>query len=136
MDDRYIKTIHLHSSSGSNGSGGSGGSSKNSHRSKVSTNSQSRDKHDSSIATRTRSLASQFSISHTSAHGEYWFLFLFSFIAAIFGGGVFYLLLFKYINSNAVVRWLFTLGKIKSIISHKTFNAFHVCAIGEKKNKK
>lgn len=116
MDDRYIKTIHLHSSSGSSGSGvGGGGSSKNSHRSKILTNSQSRDKYDSSMATRTRSLASQFSMSHTSAHGEYWFPFTF-YLAAIFGGA-FYLLSLRFINSNAVVRWLFTLGKIKSIIS-------------------
>lgn len=68
VDDRYIKTIHIHSSGGS--SGGSG-SSKNSHRGKILTNSQSRDKHDSSMATRTRSLASQFSMSQSAAHGEY-----------------------------------------------------------------
>lgn len=69
VDDKYIKTIHLHASSGS--SGGGGGGSKNSHRGKILTNSQSRDKHDSNIATRTRSLASQFSISHSTLHGEY-----------------------------------------------------------------
>lgn len=59
VDDKYIRTIHLHASSGSNGSTG-----KNSHRSKTLTNNQSRDRHDA--LSRVRSLVSQ-----SSAHGKY-----------------------------------------------------------------
>lgn len=60
VDERYIKNIHLHSS-GSIGSSGTSG--KNSHRSKTSTNSQSRDKHESSGNIHTRSYASALSQS-------------------------------------------------------------------------
>lgn len=87
VDDKYIRTIHLHSSSGSNGSNGSTG--KNSHRSKSLTNSQSRDRHESSIASRARSLASQ-----PSGHGEY-FTHKFSFLLSL-----------NSINSNAIKVWL------------------------------
>lgn len=72
VDDKYIRTIYLHSSGGSISSAG-----KNSHRSKTLTNSQSRDRFDASGASRARSLASQ-----PSGHGEYiytGFFFLFKF---------------------------------------------------------
>lgn len=71
VDDKYIRTIHLHSSGGS-GSGGSGsaGGGKNSHRAKTLTNSQSRDRHDSNGSSRARTLASQFSQS-SAGRGEY-----------------------------------------------------------------
>lgn len=82
VNDTYTKTIHLHSSSGSTGGGGGGGS-KNSHRGKIQTNSQSRDKHDSGFATRTRSLASQFSLSQSSVHGEYGHLLLDCFLSLV-----------------------------------------------------
>lgn len=72
VDDKYIRTIHLHSSGGSGssssvGSSASGG--KNSHRAKTLTNSQSRDRHDSNGSSRARTLASQF--SQSSGRGEY-----------------------------------------------------------------
>lgn len=70
VDEKYVRTIHLHSSGGS----GSSAAGKNAHRSKTSTNSQSRDRHESSGPSRARSLASQ-----SAAHGEY-FAFNFIFI--------------------------------------------------------
>lgn len=57
VDEKYIKNIHLHSA----GSSGGGSSGKNSHRSKTSTNSQSRDKHESSAIAHIRSYASPMS---------------------------------------------------------------------------
>ncbi|XP_055300001.1 uncharacterized protein LOC129567297 [Sitodiplosis mosellana] len=67
VDDKYIRTIHLHSSggsgSGSSSGGGTAGGGKNSHRAKTLTNSQSRDRHDSNGSSRARTLASQFSQS-------------------------------------------------------------------------
>lgn len=69
VDDKYIKTIHLHSSGGS----GSAGGGKNSHRAKTLTNSQARDRHDSNGSSRARTLASQFS----SGRGEYIFALIF-----------------------------------------------------------
>ncbi|XP_031624821.1 uncharacterized protein LOC116341720 [Contarinia nasturtii] len=60
VDDKYIRTIHLHSGgSGSNGSAG-----KNSHRAKTLTNNQPRDRHDSNSSSRARTLASPFSQSY------------------------------------------------------------------------
>lgn len=69
VDDKYIRTIHLHSG----GSGNSGSVGKNSHRAKTQTNNQSRDRHDSNSSSRARTLASQFSQSY--GHGEYIYIF-------------------------------------------------------------
>lgn len=63
VDEKYIKNIHLHSG----GSSGSALSGKNSHRSKTSTNSQSRDKHETSAIAHIRSYASPMSLSSMSS---------------------------------------------------------------------
>lgn len=65
VDDKYIRTIHLHSSGGAGGSSG-----KNAHRAKTLANSQQpRDRHDSSGTSRVRSLMSH--SLQTSGHGEF-----------------------------------------------------------------
>lgn len=89
VDDRYIRTIHLHSSGGSGGGSSTG---KNSHRAKTLTNGQQyrerhepsgpRDRHDSSSTSRVRTLMSH--LAQTSGRGELIFffaLFLFFFEA-------------------------------------------------------
>lgn len=74
VDEKYIKNIHLHSG----GSSDSGSSGKNSHRSKTSTNSQSRDKHESSAIAHIRSYASPMSQSSISSSVDWsrgkWYL--------------------------------------------------------------
>lgn len=63
VDDKYIRTIHLHSSGGSGGSVGSSG--KNSHRVKTLANSQQyRERHDPSTSSRIRTLAAHLAQSN------------------------------------------------------------------------
>lgn len=84
VDDKYIRTIHLHSSGGAGGSSG-----KNAHRAKTLANSQQpRDRHDSSGTSRVRSLMSH--SLQTSGHGE--FSSCFPFLSFFFPFGSFLLI--------------------------------------------
>lgn len=70
VDDKHIKTTHLHTSGSGNGSTG-----KNAHRAKTLTSSHSRDRQDPNTSTRARTLASQF--SQPLGRGEYYTIFFF-----------------------------------------------------------